>query len=966
MAMKSESTEFSGSNDRRRQSSIKPTLYIGLGGFGCGVLRMLKTRISEMSLERTSAFAFIGIDTQNPDPDDVLTRNEYIPLSLGVNPKTAANQEPEYLGWFPKIVRNFPVKSIRSGANLVKAVGRLAYRNPATFEVFVEKLKRALNDLGLSKESLGHDAPIKVFVVTTIAGGTGAGCALDVLAVIGSFFRERIGPDFPYRAILVTPDVLEGEATEGNMPFMYANAYSTIKEILSTFAQSSDLIVSFNNREFKNVKICPEVMPTVLHLIGDKNENGKPIVRTIEELGHIVVSYLLSDIQNPLRDRFSTVNMDEHENPSFLMDGRDGTKRAFSSFGVVRTGLPIEVVEDLFSLRLMRASLQAELCVSDAYDRAIAWVNEHKLQEKGANQLQDRIRSGQKDVTIDAKGSLMAKGFRYEKLPAECRNYEKKTTATLKQDVEQKIIKAVDDIAKQACGNLASDFLEEMKQSSLGNAVEFLDKVEMELRGHQSALKEETSQSLENLAKLDVLLNKSIQNVEQAVKGWYGRRRRIEDTIGDFDTRFENRLNKQIEAWIRQHGDNVYVAVIDCCLRLRKKWDSSAKMLSGHLSSAEQGLGEVRRRLDQLADIERRGPENRFSLVDSNKVDLLFSEMVEPGMADCLVRIRRKLLDERLIEMTEKNFERWFAPIRDYLLNKELPEKLRQLDFIRIVQRFYGEEGEKKLLFQKLHNLSVPLFHLDPNKRETSYDSYWIVGVDSSLKSEFHQNYDRFLPAQGKVYTSYVSPFEVILFQLKFGYTISSYLPLRMYAADYKRLYDAYRASETKNARPVNCWIEAEDWRDLLPNPEAEEALKWFILGRALSYLFPSTGAASPTDRKNTAFLYNRGAYYYLQTAAEKKPELLGKSLASAVSFLTERLDLQGVLQKMVRAKIAEIGEQMIGMRLDNEYVPILREEMRIASENYDSRESERAEVLRKLLAALQTFIGEELKTARI
>lgn len=172
--------------------------------------------------------------------------------------------------------------------------------------------------------------------------------------------------------------------------------------------------------------------------------------------------------------------------------------------------------------------------------------------------------------------------------------------------------------------------------------------------------------------------------------------------------------------------------------------------------------------------------------------------------------------------------------------------------------------------------------------------------------------------------------------------------------------------AEKKPIRPIHSWPEAEEWNDLIPSREAEEAGKWFILGRAFSNLFPTPGAPSPGDRKNTAFLYARGSNYYLEIPGDKRPQLVGKGLAVAYRNFGERTDWQQFLQKKVEAKIAEVGEQVLRDRIEREYFPLLNGEIEKAGANPDLQEQQRADILRKLKRALETFLREDLRTSRV
>ncbi len=957
----------------QKVASLRPILYIGLGGLGCTVVRRLKKQIENLVPDYINGFAFLGMDTYPKPLEDVLDQNEYVPLSVGVDPNEAARSQPQYLGWYRELVGSYRIKNIQTGANGVKVVGRLAFRHSATFEDFLGKLSFAADRLDNFRRDFAMELPLKVYVISTLAGGTGSGCLLDVLLVVGKFFREIAGADFPYQGIIVTPDVLFGEVHKDHMKVLYANTYATLKEIHTFFTSDPNLVVDYDNGQFQRLRLESLLLPDPLHLIGAKNESGKDVVEKIEELANIIVSYLLSEIQTPMEDQSGQPKVQDKENPTFDAEGRDDMPRVFSSFGVVRTGIPVDIIENLFSLRLIQSTLSEELMESpDIFDRVSTWLDSNHLKETGVDQLQDQIKNeiGRDllTVSVDAKGNILQYGYKYNKLVARSQQYQREMAKALENEKYKLIDQKGNVIIERLKTYLHETFDTLLRQRSLGISTLFLQKLEEGLKIHRDALKQEITNCRSTVAKLQKEVELSIQGVESAIIGFWGRKRRVGDAISDFEARLESLLNQQIDLWIKEKGDEIYSKLLERCKALREEYKPILDAVKGRLKLVEAREIEQSRLLDQMADIEKRGSGNRFSLVDSKRANDLYDELVRPDQSASVGRIRTEWLKNGHIYDTKMNFEQWLGVVSQNIIGSEIRPKLKTLNFTYVFERFYRDDPSKRKIFHDLQFLSSPLFWLDPNRKEPNYISYWIIATHPTQKSEFINSYEKYLPGQGRIYAYFDSPHEVILYQLKHGYTVHSYRGLNAYEAEYNRQRDKYRKgkAEKKPVRPIHCWVEAEDWDDLIPSREAEEAGKWFILGRALNQLFPTPGASSPGDRKNTAFLYARGSNYYLDIAGDKGPQLIGKGLAVAYRNFGERTDWQQIIKKKVEDKIAEVGEQMIRERIEKEYLQILDGEIETAKKNPDPQERERVTILRKLKTSLETFLREDLRTSRV
>ena len=961
--------------EARGVASLRPTLYIGLGGFGCATIRNLKARIQELIPEHADGFAFLGMDTHTQPLEDVLTTNEYVALSIGVDPNEAARSEAEYLSWYRDLTGAYKARNITSGADETKALGRLAFRYAPTFQEFVSRLNLAYDQLGRFRDRFARGAPPKVYVIATPAGGTGAGCLLDVMFVTGKFFRDNAGADFPYQAILVTPDALLGEAPMGHMPRFYANTYATIKELHSFLTSSEEPVVSYDNGRYQRLRLNRTLLPNPIHLIGDRNEAGTSVADKLEGLSNIVVSYLLSEIQTPMRSADTgTPKVQDMENTEFANPGREGMPRAISSFGVVRTGIPADIVENLFALRLIHAALDAELQTSPNMFEAVSnWVDAHHLKERGTDtdQLQDLIRTKAGDAlrfATDARGYLLKSGFKYKRLPSESRQFMERQREAFEADKHAKIEEVGSVVIDETIGALQQAFDERLRQGCLGDAMAFLSNLEATLKQHQEALAQETTEAraLQNKREQEVKLG--IQSIGEAAQGWLGRKRRVEQAVDNFDARLEKVFESDLDLWIKEKADGAYVALVEQCRALLREWAPVAESTGGHVKNIEAYITQTDLRLEQLADIGKRGAGNRFSLVNAHRAGALYEELIRPGQAAAIQRLRRHWLAHGSLGDTKSTTETWLGAVAPHVIDTELRAKLQGLHVNAIFQRFYHDEGARRRLFQDLQSLSSPLFWLDPNRKEAHYDAYWIIALHPELKDAFQDGYEQYLPGQGRIYAYFDSPHEIVLYQIKYGYTIYAYHRLDVYEADYARLQEAYQRgqAEKRPIKPVHGWPEANRWDELIPNPEEEEGLKWFILGRAFSHLYPSPGADEPTSRKNKAFLYARGSNYYLQTQDRDrhKEERVGKGLEEAVQNFSERPDWQEALRKNIEAKVAEVGEQQVWEQLKNEYLPLLDEEYETALRT-DPHEHGRAGLLNGLRTKLQQY-RDELRTVQV
>ena len=162
-------------------------------------------------------------------------------------------------------------------------------------------------------------------------------------------------------------------------------------------------------------------------------------------------------------------------------------------------------------------------------------------------------------------------------------------------------------------------------------------------------------------------------------------------------------------------GSAIYAAVLKELEDQATSWTPVAITLEGHRKKFRRSSEAAALQLNAMADIGKRGPGNRFSLVDGVKARDLYQAHVTcrtrppsfRGFASMSCKSgsllgfqrRQAQLDGQIIAV---GFRAGYG--RDH----------GRLTFRAILERFYPTDGARRVLFQTLRTLGSPLFWLDP------------------------------------------------------------------------------------------------------------------------------------------------------------------------------------------------------------------------------------------------------------
>jgi hypothetical protein len=222
----------------------RPVLMVGLGGTGKQVLINLRRKIYEAYGERL--YPYIGHVMIDTDPRsltlegreyDFLSRmvdfdaNERADVELNMTDVAKIRDHhadyPHIHSWFDQ--RLFAHGEISNGAAQIRSFGRLAF-----FMNYGDIMRKIGNKIA-SLKSIGNANPmldqlnirvnantVDVWIVFSVAGGTGSGMFLDV-----AFAIKQREPNANIRGILVLPSLFSQDFSER----IFANGYSALMEL---------------------------------------------------------------------------------------------------------------------------------------------------------------------------------------------------------------------------------------------------------------------------------------------------------------------------------------------------------------------------------------------------------------------------------------------------------------------------------------------------------------------------------------------------------------------------------------------------------------------------------------------------------------------------------------------------------------------------------------------------------------
>lgn len=512
--------------------AIRPTLFIGLGGTGKEVLLRLRRKFYErLGTPGLPCTAYLWLDT---DTRDVMAQGEKINEiyqsvafephekigllegSVGSDLSNIFRNKDEWRHlhkWLYPEVERYGAE-ITDGAGGVRAVGRLTffYHFENTISPLVRNALGGIATQGTINATLQlfRDRKMKtplfppnpipqVFVVSSLAGGTGCGTVLDTIFFLRQLSQSAGIPIERFVGILFMPNVFYMSARDEVSQRSYGNAYAALKELefytLRLNEQqdlSVDYVVEWDRDRLQRIQGPPFSIAYIEEMINEGGIGLEPDDRA--EIFSMVAESLMLDF---MPGAFSTQKRSQYSNIVQYLTSVQGSNissggvtlpqefaRRYASFGMSKIEIPLDTLKAAAAARLSHDVLEhVNRDSNDPYiktnvldDMAQRQVDARGLEDRFGSAWKESIRKG---VAAIFDGFTVQEADHVNELEARIKQFEDKYVYSLGNDATKwgaavDLIKKSTPTVTHAVGQSLSEWID--------------DTLEREARGMKSLL----------------------------------------------------------------------------------------------------------------------------------------------------------------------------------------------------------------------------------------------------------------------------------------------------------------------------------------------------------------------------------------------------------------------------------------------------------------------------------------------
>lgn len=294
---------------------LRRTLFIGLGGTGIETLLHIKRRLVETyGATIPPMIGFIGVDTDKTSGGFQKTKKttlaDYSTVQLDAseqcaitvsNPKDIYLRNKKEFGWMPP--RNADcLLNLEKGAGQVRTNGRFALLcNTDLFKTILQvQLNKIKDSTIIDKQKYALiDNDVEIYVIGSIAGGTGCGTFIDIGYLIRKHFESTKDRRYKLCANLFLPHVykqmLGMDPTNPQTANMYPNAYAALNDLdfLMHTSMENPIYLSYTTGEERFD--TPPYHSITLIDNSDKNGFTYDHINKLEEMAALSLSLTIGD-----------------------------------------------------------------------------------------------------------------------------------------------------------------------------------------------------------------------------------------------------------------------------------------------------------------------------------------------------------------------------------------------------------------------------------------------------------------------------------------------------------------------------------------------------------------------------------------------------------------------------------------------------------------------------------------------
>jgi hypothetical protein len=348
------------------------TLVIGLGGTGVLTVRALKLQWRKLPEEERVPASFLAFDfdrsalmTGDPSQFAKLQDEEFFYLDPEKLQERLRNIDrgqngglawENLLKWFPDRAKvKIPTSEVEAnGASQLRVLGRLGFfENDAVIE---RMIRVKLNELGTEVDPSRLSEDKRVVIVSSIAGGTGAGMLIDVAYVA----RRQLRRPRVYAYVLL-PEVFQDVDSGGRI---YQNSYACLRELAYLKDQQIPFDAEYESIPPIHVPVLgEEPFARIFLCSGDGFAGADSIKIATRQIANSILGQLQRTIQEKtLAIASNTLSADSHEEQS-----RRRT-HCFSTVTSIMVGLrEVDLKETVFDkvVEILRSDRELQELYSD-------------------------------------------------------------------------------------------------------------------------------------------------------------------------------------------------------------------------------------------------------------------------------------------------------------------------------------------------------------------------------------------------------------------------------------------------------------------------------------------------------------------------------------------------------------------------------------------------------------------------
>ena len=363
-------------------ATIRPTIYVGLGGTGIKAIsrtkKMFEDAFGKGNIPKQIAFAAIDFDLAEDPNLPTSMREDFLSINNAASPRQlyqSRHEEGEYQWVFPQNA-GYIGSLISDGASQVRTYGRFLT------EMIINNIEKRIadcitqvNNIENSTDGLKVDRTggVDIHIAMSLAGGTGCGSFINVASLLRNKYQNKVK--------LIGYGVLHSvfrtmDPSTNKTPRVVANAYSAILDLdyLMEATATNPIELTLNG----NKTTLTQPLYDEFFVVDNETENGK----RVDNIGKLceVVGTCMYVAGGELGSKVQSGQSNTHwSQGNYNISPKLGWVQGLGACQVVYKG---ELLGEVYGLKAaIELIRKMQLTSSDIYQEAQRWTEKVQIRE---------------------------------------------------------------------------------------------------------------------------------------------------------------------------------------------------------------------------------------------------------------------------------------------------------------------------------------------------------------------------------------------------------------------------------------------------------------------------------------------------------------------------------------------------------------------------------------------------------